>query len=112
MNENSSEDHFSDTEALRHYAAGREHAELPHDLPVNLQNALVNDPNPETIQWVIDESHGDSPLLALLLNRESISDKLLNHNLERDSVKRDLVAVNEAIRERKNELGLHKNYRF
>lgn len=112
MIENGHTPHMPDEEVMREYMHTREHIELPADLPDDIVDAIETDPNPQTLQWVIDESHGDVQLLRLLLVREKLNHQFLDPSIDRTMLREDLEPVAKAIRTRKEELGLDDKYRF
>lgn len=108
MDERLSSAHITDEEAVREFIRTREHIQLQADLPEDIREALERDPNPQTLQWVLDESTGDIKLLRLLLEREETSQQLLNPDAELRIVQEQLQPLKIAIRKRKEELGIYK----
>lgn len=112
MNENGSFPHIPDEEVVQQYLRTREHVDLPEELPDDIRDAIENDPNPQTLQWVIDESHGDLPLLRLLLTRDRLTQGFLDRTQDPRALKEALAPITASVRKRKEELGLDNNYRF
>lgn len=112
MNEMSSQPHMPDEETIREYLLTREHVQLPDELPEDIREALESDPNPQTLQWVIDESQGDFGLLRLLLTRDRLTQGFLSRDSDPYALREALAPITRAVKKRKEELGLYKNYRF
>lgn len=112
MNENGSSPHMPDEQVLQNYLRTQEHIQLPDELPEDLRETLEADPNPQSLQWVIDESHGDLPLLRLLLTRDQLTQGFLDKDSDPSALRESLAPIAEAVRKRKEELGLFNNYRF
>jgi hypothetical protein len=67
---------------------------------------LQNDPEPETVHWVMEEAGGDPELAMLITDREQLVHGFLDRENDPEEIHARLEPVNQSIEDRKRSLGM------